>query len=486
MIEVSNLTKKFNGFTAVDDISFNVGKGEIFAFLGPNGAGKTTTIKILTTLLRPTSGKIILNGKDVTKDKYQVRCSFGIVFQDPSLDDELTAYENMEFHGVIYHVPKKIRRERIEQLLKFVELWDRKDDLVKKFSGGMKRRLEVARGLIHHPKILFLDEPTLGLDPQTRNHIWNYIKDLNKQEGMTIFFTTHYMEEAEKAAQKVAIIDHGKIVARGTPAELRQQTNTASLEDAFLALKNMQTIYILWLRQLKRYFRSKARIIGSLGQPILFLVALGFGMNPIYQKAGGGNYIQFLAPGIIAMGIIFTALFSGIEIIWDRQFGFLKETLVAPTSRLKIMIGRTLGGATVASFQGIMVLALSFLLGFRFQNILLLPVALIFIFLIALLFTGIGTAIASILKDMQGFQLIMNFLVMPLFFLSGALFPLEGLPKTLSIIASVNPLSYGVDGLRGSLINSAHFGMSTDLIILSILTGLILVLGAYLFSKIEV
>lgn len=248
----------------------------------------------------------------------------------------------------------------------------------------------------------------------------------------------------------------------------------------------MQTIYILWLRQLKRYFRSKARIIGSLGQPILFLVALGFGMNPIYQKAGGGNYIQFLAPGIIAMGIIFTALFSGIEIIWDRQFGFLKETLVAPTSRLKIMIGRTLGGATVASFQGIMVLALSFLLGFRFQNVLLLPVALIFIFLIALLFTGIGTAIASILKDMQGFQLIMNFLVMPLFFLSGALFPLEGLPKTLSIIASLNPLSYGVDGLRGSLINSAHFGMSTDLIILSILTGLILVLGAYLFSKIEV
>ncbi|MCX6738317.1 MAG: ATP-binding cassette domain-containing protein [Candidatus Parcubacteria bacterium] len=260
MIEVSNLTKKFNGFTAVDDISFTVGKGEIFAFLGPNGAGKTTTIKILTTLLRPTSGKIILNGKDVTKDKYQVRCSFGIVFQDPSLDDELTAYENMEFHGVIYHVPKKIRRERIEQLLKFVELWDRKDDLVKKFSGGMKRRLEVARGLIHHPKILFLDEPTLGLDPQTRNHIWNYIKDLNKQEGMTIFFTTHYMEEAEKAAQKVAVIDHGKIVARGTPSELKQQTNTASLEDAFLALtgttiREEESNHIDHMRAHRRFMR---------------------------------------------------------------------------------------------------------------------------------------------------------------------------------------------------------------------------------------
>jgi ABC-2 type transport system ATP-binding protein len=236
MIEVANLTKKFNGFTAVDNISFTVNKGEIFAFLGPNGAGKTTTIKILTTLLRPTRGKISLDGNDPTKNQNAVRCSFGIVFQDPSLDDELTAYENMEFHGVLYGVPKKIRRERIEQLLKFVELWDRRNDLAKKFSGGMKRRLEVARGLIHHPKILFLDEPTLGLDPQTRNHIWNYIKNLNEEEKMTVFFTTHYMEEAERVAQKIAIIDHGKIVAQGTPAELKQQTKTTSLEDAFLAL----------------------------------------------------------------------------------------------------------------------------------------------------------------------------------------------------------------------------------------------------------
>jgi len=236
MIEVVDLTKKFGNFIAVDNISFSVGKGEIFAFLGPNGAGKTTTIKMLTTLLRPFSGKILLNGNDPAKDQNAVRHSFGIVFQDPSLDDELTAYENMEFHGVLYKVPKEIRRTRIEQLLKFVELWDRKDELVKNFSGGMKRRLEVARGLIHHPKILFLDEPTLGLDPQTRSHIWNYIKDLNREEQMTIFFTTHYMEEAERVAQKIAIIDHGKIIAQGTPAELKQDTKATSLEDAFLAL----------------------------------------------------------------------------------------------------------------------------------------------------------------------------------------------------------------------------------------------------------
>jgi len=236
MIEVENLTKKFGEFTAVDNISFSVEKGEIFAFLGPNGAGKTTTIKILTTLLRPTSGRVSLNGKDPLREKYEARCSFGIVFQDPSLDDELTAFENMEFHGIIYKVPKIIRRERIEQLLKFVELWDRKNDLVKTFSGGMKRRLEVARGLIHHPKILFLDEPTLGLDPQTRNHIWNYIKDLNREEMMTVFFTTHYMEEAERVAQKIAIIDKGKIIAQGTPEELKNITKTVSLEDAFLTL----------------------------------------------------------------------------------------------------------------------------------------------------------------------------------------------------------------------------------------------------------
>ena len=236
MIKVENLTKKFNGFAAVDNVSFSVGKGEIFAFLGPNGAGKTTTIRMLTTLLKPTSGLIEINGLEVLKKQDEVRKSFGIIFQDPSLDDELTAYENMEFHGVIYGVPKELRRERIEQLLKFVELWNRKDDLVKKFSGGMKRRLEVARGLIHHPKLLFLDEPTLGLDPQTRNHIWNYIKGLNEKEEMTIFFTTHYLAEAEKVAQKIAIIDKGKIISQGTLQELKEKTKTNSLEEAFLSL----------------------------------------------------------------------------------------------------------------------------------------------------------------------------------------------------------------------------------------------------------
>lgn len=236
IIQVKNLVKKFDELVAVDNISFSVGKGEIFAFLGPNGAGKTTTIKMLTTLLQPTSGEILVNGYNPVDNAYNVRCSFGIVFQDPSLDDELTAYENMEFHGVIYNISKETRRKRTEELLKIVELWDRKDDLVKNFSGGMKRRLEIARGLLHHPKVLFLDEPTLGLDPQTRNHIWSYIQNLNKEEKITIFFTTHYMEEAAKVANRIGIIDHGKIVAQGTTKELEEQTQTNSLEEAFLLL----------------------------------------------------------------------------------------------------------------------------------------------------------------------------------------------------------------------------------------------------------
>ena len=236
IIQVKNLTKKFGNFTAVDNISFQVPQGIIFAFLGPNGAGKTTTIKILTTLLNPTSGELKINGHDPVKEEHETRSSFGIVFQDPSLDDELTAYENMKLHSVLYNVPKEIRESRIEELLKFLELWDRKNDFVKHFSGGMKRRLEIARGLLHHPKILFLDEPTLGLDPQTRNHIWTYMQDLNKKEGITIFFTTHYIEEAEKVAAEVAVIDRGKIIAQGTPADLKQKTNAATLEDAFLNL----------------------------------------------------------------------------------------------------------------------------------------------------------------------------------------------------------------------------------------------------------
>jgi ABC-2 type transport system ATP-binding protein len=236
------LSKVFGGpksdkaVRAVDDVTFSVKPGEIFAFLGPNGAGKTTTIQMLTTLLKPTSGSVRIDGLDPAASPLEVRKRFGIVFQDPSLDGELTAYENMELHGVLYHVPRKLRVERIEALLKLFELWDRRASLVKTFSGGMRRRLEIARGLLHAPKILFLDEPTLGLDPQSRNQLWTLVKGLNADEGVTVFLTTHYMDEAEKAAQRVAIIDHGRIVAQGSAHELKAQTSADSLEGAFLKL----------------------------------------------------------------------------------------------------------------------------------------------------------------------------------------------------------------------------------------------------------
>ena len=261
-ISVKNLTKTFKGgLVAVDNISFEVPKGSIFAFLGPNGAGKTTTIKMLTTLLHPTSGSLTLNDMDPVKSPHDVRESFGIVFQDPSLDDELTAYENMFFHAGLYGVPRSETPAKIEDMMKFVELWDRKDSLVKTFSGGMKRRLEIARGLLHTPSILFLDEPTTGLDPQTRNYIWNYIKKLNEERGLTVFFTTHYMEEAERSAHEVAVIDHGKIIASGKPASIIFSTGTANLEDAFIKLtgkniREQEAGGIDQLRQMRQAWRG--------------------------------------------------------------------------------------------------------------------------------------------------------------------------------------------------------------------------------------
>jgi ABC-2 type transport system ATP-binding protein len=237
IISVKKVSKKFGDFIAVNEIDFEVLKGEIFAFLGPNGAGKSTTIKMLTTLLKPTSGSLFLAGHDVLKEQDLVRKSFGIVFQDPSLDDELTAFENMKLHAVLYGISKHERNAKIEELLKLVDLWERRKSRIKVFSGGMKRRLEIARALLHHPEIMFLDEPTLGLDAQTRNLFWKYIRDLNRINGMTIFFTTHYLGEAEDVAQRIAIIDHGKIIAVGTTEELKTQTGGAlDLEEAYLAL----------------------------------------------------------------------------------------------------------------------------------------------------------------------------------------------------------------------------------------------------------
>ncbi|HTR19119.1 MAG TPA: ABC transporter permease [Candidatus Paceibacterota bacterium] len=248
----------------------------------------------------------------------------------------------------------------------------------------------------------------------------------------------------------------------------------------------MMAVYVMWLRELKRFIRSKSRIVGSLGQPLLFLLALGYGLGSVFQAAGQGNYIEFLAPGIIGMTIIFTSIFNGMQVIWDRQFGFLKETLVAPVSRLSIMFGRTLGGATVATLQGCLVLFLTLFVGFHPDNWALVPFAILIMLLIATLFSALGMMVASLLRDMQGFQLIMNFLVMPLFFLSGAIFPLAQAPALLQLIAHFDPLSYGIDAMRLILIGQTAYGLPLDIAVLAAVAAVFLGLGSYFFSRIQI
>lgn len=248
----------------------------------------------------------------------------------------------------------------------------------------------------------------------------------------------------------------------------------------------MRVVYILWLREVKKYLRSRTQIVASLGSPIMYLGVLGFGLGPVFQRAGEGSYLQFMAPGVIGMTVLFSSMFSGIALLWDRQFGFLKETLVAPVPRLWIMAGRTLGGATVATFQGLLIFLVSLVAGFRPASLFALPVALAVLVLTAVVFAALGTAIGSTLKDMQGFQLVMNFMVMPIFFLSGALYPLTNLPKALAVLTRVDPLTYGVDGVRGALIGVTHFGVATDALALAGVAVLLLGVGAWRFSKIEI
>ncbi|MFC1998896.1 ATP-binding cassette domain-containing protein [Chloroflexota bacterium] len=309
-IEVKNLAKNYGKLTAVNDISFTVGQGEIFGFLGPNGAGKTTTIKILCTLAKPSSGQATVNGFDVVRQQRQVRESIGLVFQDPSLDEKLSGIQNLRFHAMIYDVPSNIRDERIEQVLNMVELWDRRNNKVTSYSGGMKRRLELARGLLHNPKVLFLDEPTLGLDPQTRNRIWEYITGLQKREGTTIFLTTHYMDEAEKANQ-IAIIDHGKISALDTPDKLKEMLGkdiiTIRTDDNAKASEEIKSRYQIetrtdnndlifekaggeeFLPTFIKEFNTKILSI-SLRRPSLDDVFLKLTGHEIRQEAVGGNF----------------------------------------------------------------------------------------------------------------------------------------------------------------------------------------------------
>jgi ABC-2 type transport system ATP-binding protein len=276
IIEVEHLVKRFKDIVALNDIGFSVGQGELFGFLGPNGSGKTTTINILCTLMKPTSGRATVNGFDVVRQQGQVRKSIGLVFQDPTLDEQLTAEENLKFHALAYSIPAQQRSERIEQILKMVELWERRREAVKNFSGGMKRRLELARGLLHYPKVLFLDEPTLGLDPQSRNHLWEFILGLRQSEGITIFLTTHYMDEAAKA-DRIAIIDYGKIIALDTPEKLIQ-----SVGKDIVSLKTSDEQKVM--EELRNHYHIEAQ---RNGEELSFEVAHGDEFIPRLMKDSG-------------------------------------------------------------------------------------------------------------------------------------------------------------------------------------------------------
>ena len=548
IIEVQNLTKRFNGLVAVDHVSFTVEKGEIFGFLGPNGAGKSTTISMLATILTPSGGDATISGFSIRRQRDAVRHSIGMVFQDASLDNRLTAEENLRFHARLYGVPKDDYRRRMEEVLRLVDLWDRKRDIVETFSGGMKRRLEIARGLIHYPDVLFLDEPTIGLDPQTRALLWDYVLKLKHDRAMTIFMTTHYMDEAEYC-DRIAIMDRGKIVALDTPANLKRQLggdivriessqNDAlrkelehklgtpvrqegnalqfevadgakflprllqevrtkveavelrkpTLDDVFLSLtgRNIreaedrrqttddskqrtkdkgqktegstvvrhpfsvlwpQAMTTIWQREITRYRRDRTRIVSTIVQPVMFLIVFGSGFRRTLASGLGIDFLVFMYPGTIAMTVMGVAFFSTVSTVWDREFGFLKEVLVAPIPRTAIALGKTTGAATIASVQALILLALAPVIGVELHPARI-PLLILYMLMLSLAVSGLGLLVASLMKTTESFGIVIQILIFPMFFLSGAFFPLTEVPKWMEVLSNLNPLTYGVDAFR--------------------------------------
>ena len=577
-ISVSALTKRYGEIEAVRGIDFEVATGETFGFLGPNGAGKSTTIKILCTLADPTSGTARVAGHNVVRQRDTVRRNIGLVFQDTTLDNYLTGEQNLRFHADLYGVPKAAFGPRLRQVLEMVGLWDRRGSVVSTYSGGMQRRLEIARGLLHAPRVLFLDEPTVGLDPQTRVSIWAYINELKSREDITIFLTTHYMDEAENC-DRIAIIDHGTIVAIDTPEALKasvgrdrvqisteddaaairatggdlryrggrargpgdvlggvrrafraqavrrpaggdpvgervpafprrrvhvlyrqddprrrgldrrpqsQDRHAVRQEVAAVATKDitvhetserdltelirvavperstradLRAVSIVWRRELIRFRTDRLRAITSLVQPVLFLFVLGTGLSRLASRGlpAGVDFRTFIYPGVLAMSVLFTAIFSAASIVWDREFGFLREMLVAPVRRWAIVVGKCLGGATVATFQGLIFLALAGVAHVPYDPVLLLTLV-GELLLLSFTLTAFGVMMAARIKQIQAFMALTQLFVLPLFFLSGALYPLNGLPAWLTVLTRIDPLTYVVDPMRQAVFAHLPFG----------------------------
>ncbi len=593
-IRVDTVSKRYGRTLALDGVSFDVRDNELFALLGPNGAGKTTLLHILCTILRPDGGVALIGGFDVVKHPLATRRRLGIVFQEPSLDDRLTVHENLNLHGLVFGVPRRLRRQRIEEMLTLVELTEWVDKPARTLSSGMKRRLEIARALIHDSEILLFDEPTVGLDAQTRDRIWSYIRHLRDERQITLLVTTHYIEEVERC-DRVCVVDHGKVIAldtpealkrdhgqqvlritpqerwrpsgnpdplrgspggrggeggRGHPAHLgrrvrrghtrrirrpntlagdrgaepgdgvpvadrpgvprpgrrcprahprlrqaRRRTHpmTTNADTAAMApgthrsalLIQLGGLYGIWLREVKRAIRDRGQLVGGISRPILWVLILGIGLNPYFRGEVYGEvtfvvpftYLQFIFPAVVALNIMFTSVQSAVSVIWDREFGFLREVLVSPMSRGTVLLGKVLGGATVAVVHGCLALLLA-----RFADV---PLTLLDVLkalglmaMLAFALTSLGVVIANRIRSFAGFGIFSNAVILPLYFTSSSIFPLDPAlsqaqtrivyPEWLVTLVEYNPLTYAVDALRGVLINYNQFDPRLGIAVMAI------------------
>lgn len=497
-IQASGLRKHYPGATAVAGVDLTVAPGESLALLGPNGAGKTTLISMLCALTEPTAGSVQIAGHDTRTRPGSARGALGLVFQETTLDDELTAAENLRFHADLYQIPPAEVPARIHQALSLVELTRNRDRLVRTFSGGMRRRLEIARALLHNPRILILDEPTTGLDPQTRTRIWRHLHQIREHENIGVLLTTHYLDEAEQC-DRVAILDAGRIVAEGSPRQLKSvleadridlrtsedmaAARLPSLDDVFLHYTGHRIrddtpepaepvgeppppapsspagpVCWPWARQLRmicqrellHFIRDRAGAAIALFQPLIFLLVLGVGLARLMPQFGGHGYQLFLFSGILLMAAQAPAISVGGSIIWDRQAGFLRHMLASPARRSTLLIGKCLGGTAVATCQAAILLTVTGVIGIPY-NALLIAALLAEITLTAFAMTVLGVLLATLVRLPRTFGTVMSLLVLPLTFLSGSMFPVSAMPAWMAAVTLANPLAYAVDAMRRTI-----------------------------------
>ncbi|MCP2335945.1 ATP-binding cassette domain-containing protein [Actinomadura rupiterrae] len=487
-IAASGLRKRYGDVVAVDGVDLAVAAGECLAFLGPNGAGKSTTIAMLCALTRPTAGRVAIAGHDTLDDPLEARRHIGLVFQETTLDLGLTAAENLRFHADLFDIPPELVADRVGHALDLVGLTGQRDRITGTFSGGMRRRLEIARALLHRPRLLVLDEPTLGLDPHARARVWEHLRAVREREAVTVFLTTHYLDEAEQC-DRIAIIDAGRIVAEGSPAALKAEltspdASAPTLDEVFLHYTGRplhdnpslplpasapvarpreaaeacarrarpvgaeaRAVRMVWRRDLLHFRRDRLGATLSMVQPLLFLFVLGVGLSGLMPGVGRESYQLFVFSGALVTAALGPAVSVGASLLWERQAGFLRELLAGPVRRESLMLGKCLGGATIATVQGTLLLAAGPLIGVPAEPVLVLELS-AQLALTSLAMTALGVLVATFVRRPQTYGTAVSVLMAPLTFLSGAMFPLAAAPAWLATLALADPLTYAVDALR--------------------------------------